>query len=145
MTERDASNPPAGPSPDGVRSPNGQEEEAYAPLHPERLTWAVLLGKWIDLARSALALGGDPASAALKKLVPDIIMLQALWHALEEMTDLPIEEQKLGCLRAQWLLDKHQQQIRQTWPADEPLPPALAELIADAQAALDRAHQRIAS
>jgi hypothetical protein len=145
MNETD---PTRSPSDDDAQAaspvpPEGQGEN-YPPLHPERLTWAVLLGQWVDLAKSALALGNDPASAALKKLVPDIIMLQALWHALEDMAELPLEEQKLGCLRAQWLLDKHHQQILATWPSTEPLPQGLQDLIHDASAALDRAQKRLA-
>jgi hypothetical protein len=137
-TPRDPSSPP-----DPPRKPIEPEPD-YPPLHPERLTWAVLLSRWVELAKSALALGDDPASSALKKLVPDIIMLQALWHALEDMGDLPLSEQKLGCFRAQWLIDKHQQQIHHTWPADLPLHPALGELITDATDALTRAQNRIA-
>jgi hypothetical protein len=134
------SDPSSSNRPDPGQPDGGSD---YPPLYPERLTWAVLLGKWVDLARSALALGNDPASQALKKLVPDIIMLQALCHALQEMNDLPLDEQQLGCLRAHWLIDKHQAQIHQTWPAEEPLPQALEELIADAAKALQLAQDRI--
>lgn len=112
------------------------------PLHPEQLTWAVLLAQWIDLAKSASALGPDSQSQALRKLVPDIIMLQAVWHALADMSKLELTEQKLGCLRALWLIERHEEIIRSAWPDDE-LPALLQELITDTKAAYEAACKHI--
>jgi len=112
------------------------------PLHPQQLTWAVLLSKWVELAQSAAALGPDTQSQALRKLVPDIIMLQAVWHALNELEHLEMTEQKLGCLRALWLIDRHEKVIRDTWPDDQ-LPALLQELIADAKEAYEKACKHV--
>lgn len=113
-----------------------------APLHPEQLTWAVLLTKWVELAKSAAALGPDTQSQTLRKLVPDIIMLQAVWFTLGDLDKLEMTEQKLGCLRALWLIDRHEKIIRDSWP-DEQLPALLLELIDDAKAAYEKACKHV--
>lgn len=118
------------------------EDKTPEPLHPEQLTWAVLLAQWVDLARSASALGPDSQSQALRKLVPDIIMLQAVWHALSELPRLEMTEQKLGCLRALWLIERHEAIIHEQWP-DQELPAVLEELIKDAKTAYEAACKHI--
>jgi hypothetical protein len=106
------------------------------------LTWAVLLNQWMNLARGAMALGPDQQSQALRKIVPDIIMFQAVWYTLTDITKLEMTEQKLGCLRAQWLIDRHEKQIRDAWP-DPQLPAKLEELIRSAKDALAGACKHI--
>jgi hypothetical protein len=76
-----------------------------APL--ENLTWAALLGRWIDFARSAVALPDDTAGQAMRDCVPDIIMLQAVYFALKHLQDLDSQEKALGLDRAQVLITKH--------------------------------------
>lgn len=119
-----------------------KNEATPLPLHPEQLTWAVLLAQWVDLARSASALGADAQSQTLRKLVPDIIMLQAVWYALTDLKKLEMTEQKLGCLRALWLIERHEEVIRTAWP-DEQVPEVLEELIQDAKTAYEVACQHI--
>ena len=82
-------------------------------------------------------------SQAIKQLVPDIIALQAVWYALDDMHELPADEQELGCLRAQWLIDRHENNIRTSWPKNEPIPASLEELITDAHASYKRACDRL--
>lgn len=113
------------------------QQDAFA-AHDEALDaadlcWPVLLNQWIGLAKSAVALGADEQSQALRKLVPDIIMMQAVAFALMDLHRLELPEQKLGCLRAQWLIDRHEEVIRSHWPKDEPLPEKLEELITQAR------------
>lgn len=128
-------------TPPGPNDPN--DPALRDGLHPRRLTWAVLLSKWTELAKASLALGDDPGSQAIKKLVPDIIALQAVWYALDDMHELPAGEQQLGCLRAQWLIDRHEANIRTSWPDDEALPATLEDLIADAHGSYERACKRL--
>lgn len=52
------------------------------PLEPERLTWAVLLARWTEFARSAVALPKEGEAGLVRQSVADIITLQAVWFAL---------------------------------------------------------------
>lgn len=111
------------------------------PLHPERLTWAVLLGRWVDFARSALALPEDDPGRRLREAVPDIIMLQAVWFALANLSKLDAAERALGLDRAQVLIDKHANALEEIWRG-QTMPAALRELIADARREHRRASER---
>ncbi|MBB6430393.1 hypothetical protein [Algisphaera agarilytica] len=107
----------------------------YEPLHPERLTWSVLLGRWVTFAKSALALPSDDAGRRLRDAVPDIITLQAVWFSLENLDELDADERALGLDKAQVLIEKHTAALEQAW-AEEPMPKELLELIHDAKTAL---------
>jgi hypothetical protein len=101
------------------------------------LTWSVLLGHWTAFARASLALPDDAPGSAMRQTVPDAIGLQALWFALQQLPDLPPDQQALGHDRAAVLLDKHRQHIQSTWAAaQQPIPPLLNELLDDVQTAL---------
>lgn len=106
------------------------------PLHPERLTWAALLGRWIDFARSSLALPTTGEGKKLRESVPDIVMLQAVWFALQDVAKLDASERALARNRAAVLIDKHTAAMEKRWPKGK-LPEQLRELIADAHAALE--------
>lgn len=96
------------------------------------VTWAVLLGRWVDFARGALALPDDAAGRRLRASVSDIIMLQAVWHALGEVGDLDDDQRALGLDRAEVLIDKHTAALRERY-RNESLPEMLAELIIDSR------------
>ena len=106
-------------------------------LDADRLTWAVLLGRWVDFAQSALALPQEGDGRRLRQAVPDIIMLQAVWFALMHLDELDPCERALGLDRAQILIDKHSAVLRGLWRG-QALPPALADLVQDARQALAR-------
>lgn len=115
------------------------------PLDAGRLTWAVLLGRWTDFARSAVALPEDAAGRRLRASVADLIGLQAVWFALSQMHELPADamapaERALGLTRAGVLIDRHEAALRGRF-APDPLPEQAEELIADARAALGRSRQ----
>lgn len=112
--------------------PNTDEN---TPLHPERLTWAVLLARWVEFARSAVALPTDAAGRRWRNAVPDIINLQAVWFSLEHFDELDPAQRSLGLDRARVLIDKHAGALRHAWK-DRPLPGELKDLIADAEEAL---------
>ena len=107
-------------------------------LEPDKLTWAALLGRWIEFARSAVALPSDEQGRRLRDSVPDVIMLQAVWFALHHMEELAADQRALGLDRAGVLIEKHEKALRDRW-RDEPLPAALGELVDDAHQALTAA------
>lgn len=97
-----------------------------------KLTWAALLARWVEFARSSVALPSDAEGMRLRASVPDLIMLQAVWHALSELDELTVDERKLGLDRAQVLIDRHATAIHSRW-AGQPLPAVVVELIDDAR------------
>jgi hypothetical protein len=105
---------------------------------PQKLTWAALLGRWIEFARSALALPDDAEGRAWRQAVPAIIGLQAVAMALAEADQLDHDQRALGCDRARVLIERHATELHAIFGADE-LHPMLRELIDDAETALRRA------
>ena len=108
-----------------------------APLDADKLTWAVLLGRWVSFARSAVALPRAGDAGLLRESVPDLIMLQAVWFALQHLDGLPADERALGLDRARVLIEKHEAALRDRFGAA--LPPQARELIGDAHSELRRA------
>jgi len=108
-------------------SPN--QDELPGLLNVPKLTWAVLLGRWIDFARSALALPEDQAGQRLRHSVPDIIMLQAVWFAITHIKDLDAAQHSVGLDRAEILIDKHTQVLCERFGAE--VPPAIQSLLDD--------------
>lgn len=102
----------------------------------EKLTWAVLLGRWTAFARSSVALPDDDAGRRMKASISDIITLQAVWFSLQQLHELDAAEQAIGRDRAGVLIERCEHAIRQRY-AGEPLPEMLEELIDDAKTALD--------
>lgn len=107
------------------------------PFDPRKLTWAALLGRWVQFARSAVALPDDARGRAWKAAVPDIIGLQAVTCALRELDQLLADERALGIDRAKVLIERHTANLQRLRASDPH--PMLDELMRDAQAALDRA------
>lgn len=122
-------------TPDPTSKPHTPE-----PWRPDRLTWAVLLGRWTDFARSAVALPADTAGRRLRDSVADLIGLQAVWFALSHVSDLDAAERAVGLLRAGVLINRHESALRRRFTPD-PLPEQAEELIADARAALSAASE----
>lgn len=102
-----------------------------------KLTWAALLGRWVEFARSAVALPDDAPGRAVRAAVPDIIGLQAVTMALGEAELLEPDERALGLDRARVLIERHTRNIR-TQFADQDVPAMLTELIDDAEQAVRR-------
>jgi len=102
---------------------------------PERVTWAVLLGGWIEFAKSSLALPDDDAGRAMRDSVADIIALQAVWFALQHLDELEPDEKGLGIDRAEVLIARHGGAIESRWQG-EAMPGELSGLIEDARQAL---------
>ncbi len=105
------------------------------PLDADKLTWSVLLGRWIEFARGALALPDNAQGRALRDSVADIIALQAVWFALQHIDELDADEKALGLDRAEVLIERHTAFINKRWENRE-LPSELTSLIADAHEAI---------
>lgn len=104
-------------------------------MQPQKLTWAVLLGRWVDFAKSSVALPDDNAGRAFKAVVPDIIGLQAICMALGEADQLEPDQRALGLDRAHILVEKHSTNIAKHFDG-QAVPQGLADLVADAHAAI---------
>ncbi|MEM9416220.1 MAG: hypothetical protein AAGA29_12205 [Planctomycetota bacterium] len=113
------------------------------PLDAERLTWAVLLGRWTDFARSAVALPEEGAGRLLRDSLADLIGLQAVWFALTHLEELNPEEASLGLARAGVLIDRHASALVKRY-GEAGLPQQADELIEDARQALEAASQKCA-
>lgn len=116
---------------------NGQPDAAK-PLNTTTLTWAALLGRWIEFARTAVALPDDDTGRCMRASVPDVIMLQAVWFALQHLDDLSSSQRPLGLDRAEILIDKHVERLTRRW-AGLRIPPQLIELTDDARKQLAEA------
>jgi len=103
----------------------------------DRLTWAVLLGRWVEFARGALALPDDQAGRAMCGSVADIIALQAVWFALQHLDELDADERALGVAKAEVLIERHARAVAQRWDGVE-VPCELTALIEDAREALTK-------
>jgi len=98
----------------------------------------VLLAKWVAFARSAVAMPASGAEGLFKQSVPDIIGLQAVWFALDEMDGLSDDQKALGIDRAAVLIQTHGASLRKRW-VGEAMPNGLIELIHDAESRLQAA------
>jgi len=94
-----------------------------------------MLGRWVEFAQSSVALPDNPEGRRLKASVPDLIQLQAVWFALQHLSDLPPAERALGRDRAGVLIERHAAVLGDRF-ADEGVPAGMAELIDEARAAL---------
>lgn len=108
------------------------EQDPATPLHTERLTWSVLLARWVGFAKSATGLPDDSAGRRLRESVADIIGLQAVWFALQSLDELEAAEQKLGLDRAGVLIERHAMALHNRWE-EKPMPSEINELVADAK------------
>lgn len=103
-----------------------------------RVTWAALLAHWTRLAQTALALPTDGPGQRLRASVPDLITLQAVWFALQDLGQLDHDERALGLDKAERLIRRHAEELVDRWGKDD-LPPIMAEMIDDAWKALQMA------
>ena len=107
------------------------------PLEPDRLTWAVLLARWTDFARSAVALPEVGEPGLVRQSVTDIITLQAVWFALGQMDELSAAERALGLDRAGVLIQRHRDAIKARF-GEKALPEDLQSLLDDVADAYQR-------
>ena len=101
------------------------------------MTWAGLLGRWVEFAQSAVALPDDQQSGRWKRAVSDLIGLSALSMALEEADQLPEAERALAVDRAGVLLKRHKRNLNEIFGL-ESLHPQIRQWIDQAEQSLDR-------
>ena len=116
---------------------NGDHPE---PLHPQHLTWAALLSQWMEFARRAVGLPTDDAGQRLRDSVTDIITLQAVTFALDNLDELAADERALGLDRAEVLIERHTAALHQRWE-NASMPDELNKLIDDARRRLAQAQR----
>jgi len=104
------------------------------PLHPNSLTWAALLGRWLDLAAASTALSEEQDGPRWRRSLPSLITLQAIVFAMDEFDQLPREEQPVALDRSEVLVNEACVQLEETWGTDMPL--SLQEAINDAEIAI---------
>ena len=114
------------------------DEPQHNPLRPDELTWAALLAQWVEFAKRAVGLPKTGAGRLMRDSVPDVIMLQAVWFALEHIDELEADERALGLDRAEVLIERHADALRKRWGEDQ-MPGEMVKLIEDARAQLGRA------
>ncbi len=102
-----------------------------------KLTWAILLGRWTDFARSAVALPAEGEPGRWKRAVADVIGLQAITHALNELDLLDPEDWASSIDRASVGVDRHIARLAAIWD-DGVLPDEIVELMSDARCAIKR-------
>jgi hypothetical protein len=102
-------------------------------------TWALLLAKWVELAKASVAIPeGEPDRSPWKHSVEHVISLQATTCALGEAASLDLEERALAADRASVAITKAARALSDAW-AGQPMPESLLEMLADARLARDTA------
>lgn len=105
----------------------------------EAITWAMLLARWTEFARSAVALPTTGPGGRWRQSVPSVIGLQAIALALADLDEHNLEDDRaLAMDTASVGVERHALELAEIW-ADEPWPDALYELLSDARLALSRA------
>ena len=79
-----------------------------------------------------MALPDEGEGRMIRDSVPDLIMLQAVWFALQHMDELDPEQRAVGLDRAHVLIDRHASALRDRW-AGRSMPEQLEELVRDAR------------
>lgn len=102
------------------------------------LSWAALLARWTELAAAARAWPRDAEGHRWSQSVPEIIRLQAVTHALQELGTLAETEQPLARDRAAVTVTQAASELDSLWRG-EPMPDAILDILDDARRALDRA------
>lgn len=103
----------------------------------DAITWAGLLGRWIDLAKAARPLDGADGGP-WQRALPAIITYEALAHALPNLADLSVEERSYALDQAAVLLEARRSDMEDAF--DE-LPEVVAEADAAVVAAITSARQ----
>lgn len=116
----------------GKPMPANEKNLKNEPLDTSGLTWAVLIGRWTEFARSSVALPEAGEAGLVRQSVTDIITLQAVWFALGQLEELDPNEQGIGLDRAGVLIHRHASAIRTRFEEHD-IPEGLADLISDVE------------
>jgi hypothetical protein len=108
----------------------------------EALTWAALLGRWVEFAQASVAFPRTPEGERWRASVPSVINLQAVVLALNDLPSIPdTAERALGVDRADVLVRTHTALLRSLWGAE--VSPELSALLDDASRALAQARKSL--
>lgn len=102
------------------------------------LSWPLLLAKWTEYAKAAVALPTTEQGNRERDSVPAVIALQAICFALGEVHRLPTDERLLGIERAEYIVRERSTQLDQIWRG-HPMPDAMLDLLTDARHAIQQA------
>jgi len=102
------------------------------------LSWAALLARWTEFAAAARAWPRDDDGERWGSSVPEIIRLQAVTHALHELSSLAESEQSLARDRAAVTVTQSAAALDAIWRG-EAMPEPILDTLDDAQRALARA------
>lgn len=108
-------------------------------FRPDVLTWAGLLGRWIEFAQASVALPHDADGERWRKSITPIINLQAVTFALGDLTQLDQPDRPHGRDRAAVLIRECTSALFEAW-AGQALPPMVREVMDDADNALERSY-----
>jgi hypothetical protein len=143
-----------------MRKPSTPDDPGSSPPRPEKpgpdragappergagaLTWAALLGRWVEFAQASVAFPRTPEGERWRASVPSVINLQAVVLALNDLGSIPdAAERALGVDRAEVLVRTHTALLRSLWGSA--VSPELAALMEDAGRAVARARQTLAN
>ena len=104
-------------------------------LRPEILTWSALLAQWMDFARASLSLPEEGEGGRWRGSVAPIVNFQAVTFALADLARIAGADRPLARDRAAVLIERSAGELQTIW-AGQPWPETLAEICADARAAL---------
>lgn len=107
-------------------------------MNSTSLSWAALIGYWLDFARAAVCLPENDEGAAWSSSVTPAITLQAVIFALEHLDDLDLEERSLGLDRAELLVQDAETALHAAWNPMGGLPDGLVVVLTEAKRALRR-------
>lgn len=112
-----------------------------SPAPSQDLTWAALLARWMEFARSSVALPPTTEGDRWRRAVAPIITLQAVTFALSEVPGLPPAEASMGIARADVLIENARRELLALWSVGEvsELHPELGAVLSDAGEALSAA------
>jgi hypothetical protein len=102
---------------------------------PDTLTWSALLARWTEFAASAVALPDSGEPGRWKRAVPQIVTLQAVVHALDELDELEPEEIPVALDRAALAVREAVRTVQDIWDGDA-LPPEAQDLCDESEAAI---------
>ena len=103
-------------------------------LQPEALSWAALLGRWMDFARASVALPATREGDQWRESVVPMITLQAVTFAVSELEQVAPAERLLGWDRAELLSGEAAESLDDTW--GPVMPAEIADTIQAAEAAI---------
>lgn len=99
------------------------------------LSWPLLLAKWTEYAKAAVALPRTEEGDRERHSVPAVIALQATTFALSEIHRLPTDERLLGIERADYTVRERSAELDRLWRG-HPMPEAMLDLLTDARQAV---------